>query len=79
MKLDTKSPNDLATISELLIAANLVPVGLESENLHLFCARDTLGQIIGVVGVEVYSKGSLLRSLAVKESMRNQEIGRAHV
>lgn len=77
MKLDTKSPKDLATISELLIAANLVPVGLANENLHLFCARDAVGQIIGVVGVEVYSKGSLLRSLAVKDSMRNQGIARA--
>jgi amino-acid N-acetyltransferase len=77
MKLGNKTEQVFVEISELLLSAGLVPVGLDSDNLHFFYQQNDCGEIIGVVGVEVYAPNSLLRSLAVREDMRNNGIARS--
>lgn len=77
MKLADKSETNLAIVSQLLSEADLVPVALKNEQLHLFCKFAEEEQIIGVVGVEVYGSACLLRSLAVREDKRNAGIARA--
>lgn len=77
MKLEQKNKHILNEISDLLIAAKLVPVQLASGNLYLFCEYDNAGKLIGVIGVEVYGANSLLRSLAVISEMRNRGIARS--
>lgn len=77
MKLDIKSEEALSEIQKLLMSADLVPVGLERENLYLFYQSNDGGQIIGVVGLEVYPEGALLRSLAVRADARSTGIARA--
>ena len=77
MKLEQKTENALNEISDLLLASNLVPVQLESDNLHFFCHYDNKGKMVGVIGVEVYDTSCLLRSLAVISEMRNSGIARS--
>ena len=77
MKLEQKTEHALNEINDLLIAFNLVPVQLESDNLYFFCHNDNAGKIAGVIGIEVYGTSSLLRSLAVINEMRNKGIARS--
>lgn len=76
MKLAVKSEPNLAKVSQLLSQADLVPIGLENDQLHLFCELAEEEQLIGVIGVEVYGSACLLRSLAVREDRRNAGIAR---
>lgn len=77
MKLCNKTDDLLSEISNLLLSAELVPVELDSDNLHVFYQQNDCEQIVGVVCVEVFAQGSLLRSLAVREDMRNKGIARS--
>lgn len=77
MKLEVKRPEIINQISELLTQSQLVPVGLDQDHLHLFCHIAESGEIIGVVGVEVYGAVCLLRSLTVREDKRSQGIAHA--
>jgi len=77
MKLGQLTEQNLAEIRTLLASAGLVPVGLDDEKLHLFCHFDDSGRIAGVIGIEVYPQGGLLRSLAVRSDMRNKGIARS--
>jgi len=76
MRLSAKAPEMLSQFSELLTSSNLVPEGLEKENLTLFYTTDELEKVIGVIGVEVYGEACLLRSLAVCNGKRNLGIAR---
>lgn len=76
MNLLTKTPETLSQISELLISSNLVPEGLEKDNLYLFYESDEAKGVTGVIGVEAYGDSCLLRSLAVRGDKRNQGIAR---
>jgi len=77
MTVVLKTAENIFQIRELLKSAELVPEGLEKDNLTFFCAREDSGKIIGVVGVEIYGDACLLRSLAVEKSKRNQGIARS--
>lgn len=77
MKIKVKTPEIISQLSELLKSSELVPEGLEKNNLHLFYERDESGALIGVIGVEMYGDACLLRSLAVLENKRNQGIARS--
>lgn len=77
MKLDNKTEQVLTEIRDLLVSAELVPVELASDHLHIFYEKDCFGKIVGVIGIEVYGNDSFLRSLAVRKGMRNQGIARS--
>lgn len=77
MKFETKPSEVLTQISDLLSQVDLVPVGLNASNLHLFCKMSESGTVEGVIGVETYGDSFLLRSLAVREGFRNQGIARS--
>ena len=76
MKLSVKTPEMLSQISDLLTSSNLVPEGLEKENLTLFYKTDKLERVVGAIGVELYGDSCLLRSLAVHKNNRNLGIAR---
>lgn len=76
MELSTKTSEVLSRISDLLTGCDLVPEGLEKENLTLFYELDELEQVLGVIGVEAYGEVCLLRSLAVRHDKRNLGIAR---
>ena len=66
-------------VESLLTAAELPTTDLRgAQNLQLFCVRGE-AQLIGVIGVEVYSPSGLLRSLVVAAAYRNSGYGRALV
>jgi hypothetical protein len=65
MRLEKKNYHALCEFSKLLTTAGLAPVGLDSSNLYLFCQKDNLGRIAGVVGLEAYGDSSLLRSFGL--------------
>lgn len=77
MKLEDKRETKLAMVRQLLSHAGLAAIGLENDQLHLFCEFTEEGQMVGVVGVELYGKTVFLRSLAVREDKRNAGIARA--
>lgn len=77
MRIENKSPEIVRQISELLIQAELIPVNLEANNVHLFCEMSESGTLEGVIGVETYGTSFLLRSLAVRAESRNQGIARS--
>lgn len=76
MRLKAKSEHDLTMVSQLLSQAKLVPIGLENDQLHLFCECTEDAQMIGVIGVELYGTACLLRSLAVREDKQHAGIAR---
>ena len=77
MKVEIKTPEIIFQFSELLKSSELVPEGLEKDNLYLFCEREESGAIVGVVAVETYGNVCLLRSLAVQENKQNRGIARS--
>jgi amino-acid N-acetyltransferase len=74
MRVYEKSPQIFNQISQLLTNAGLVPIGLEEEKLQLFCERDKNGELLGVIGLELYKSAGMLRSLAVRADVRKQGI-----
>jgi amino-acid N-acetyltransferase len=67
--------SDYDQIKGLLLECHLPVEDLRSENLkHFLNVRDG-PSIIGVVGLEIYGKYALLRSLAVLEIFRGKQIG----
>jgi amino-acid N-acetyltransferase len=65
-----------AEVENLLTSCSLPATDLSEELfLNLFGLHDT-GDLIGVVGVELYGSEALLRSLAVQESFRRKGLGR---
>lgn len=77
MRLENKLPEVIKQISDLLTHAGLVPVNLEANNVHLFYRMSESGKMTGVIGVETYGDGFLLRSLAVRAESRNQGVARS--
>lgn len=77
MKIITKTPELLAEIGELLVSAELEPIGLDNRALQLFVCRDEVGKVAGVAGIEAYGKACLFRSLAVREDQRSKGLGRS--
>jgi amino-acid N-acetyltransferase len=60
-------------VLELLASENL-PVEDLSATLDNFFISEADGKIVGCIGMEVYGKNALLRSMAVKKEYRNNNI-----
>jgi amino-acid N-acetyltransferase len=69
----------LPAVIGLLNAASLPSDDLRDEHLDHFLVAGPEGRPSGVIGLEVYGRAALLRSLAVDESMRSQGVGLALV
>ncbi|MDH5444813.1 MAG: arsenic resistance N-acetyltransferase ArsN2 [Gammaproteobacteria bacterium] len=79
MKMNVETIQLNAEVESLLVTAELPTADLrEAHNLHLFGVRGD-EQLIGIIGVEVYSSAGLLRSLVVATAHRNGGYGRALV
>ena len=66
---------DSAAVVSLLADARLPPAGVAQWLEHFWVAeRD--GQLAGVAGLELYSDGALLRSVAVAPALRGAGVGR---
>ena len=65
---------DIEEIEGLLKEASL-PVAGVREHLQYFLIARIDGAIVGAVGLELYEKDGLLRSLVVRKSARSQGIG----
>jgi amino-acid N-acetyltransferase len=66
-------------VGQLLAACDLPVSDLSSEHLEHFFACGAAGAPQGVVGVELYGRVALLRSLAVAPEYRGMGCGRALV
>ncbi len=77
MKYEIKQANinDFESIVALLDKANLPTqdLSIDTVNSFLICRDST--QIIGCIGLEIYNKSGLVRSLATNEASRNLGIG----
>jgi UDP-N-acetylmuramate: L-alanyl-gamma-D-glutamyl-meso-diaminopimelate ligase len=69
------APEDLEGVLGLLRQVNLPTVGLEGRSDDLMVLRDTVGNIVGCVGLEVCGDAALLRSLAVRPDRRGEGLG----
>jgi len=66
---------DLAAAKSLLAEFNLVHEDLNAEMLNNFIGILDDKTLIGLIGVEYHHPFALLRSLAVKNTHRNKQIG----
>lgn len=71
-------PGDFAAALALLQAAALPTVGVPRSLGHFLVAEEA-GRLVGVVGLEVYPKGALLRSAAIHHGVRGTGVGTALV
>jgi amino-acid N-acetyltransferase len=69
---------DLHEVLELLGRSGLPSAGVGDALPHFVIAENE-GQLVGVVGLELYGSSALLRSAAVEESWRGTGIGRTLV
>ena len=67
-------PESIEGIKSLLAANNLPTSDITDETVRLFVVRQN-NELVAAVGVEVYSRTGLLRSLAVKDSLKGNGIG----
>ena len=74
MNIRTAVPGDIAAISSLL-AENELPIDDIKENKVFFYVGETNKDILGVIGIEIYDGVGLLRSLAIKETLKNTGLG----
>jgi amino-acid N-acetyltransferase len=70
-----KNPEE-STVNRLLSDAELPAVDLTPGHLEHFFGYGTLGDVKGVIGLELYGTVALLRSLAVASYERKQGVGR---
>lgn len=78
MELRPAHGPDLAGIRSLLTACDLPVQDLDTAAIEFIVAVDG-GQLAGVVGLEAFTDGGLLRSLAVQGTQRNAGVGAALV
>jgi amino-acid N-acetyltransferase len=69
------SPMDEPWIRQLLTISGLPHEDITPEHLRHFRAISEKGQMIGVVGLEVFGRLALLRSLAVDPRFRKRGLG----
>jgi len=74
MILDLASPKDESWIRQLLSLCGLLHEDITPQHLRHFWAMKEKGQVIGVIGLEVFGSFTLLRSLAVDPRFRKQGI-----
>ncbi len=72
------APAELPALYALLERAGLPVAGLEAHTPTTLVARHA-GQIVGSVGLELYGRAALLRSVAVEAEWRGQGLGHSLV
>jgi amino-acid N-acetyltransferase len=72
MAIEAPLPTDEPWIRQLLILCELPQADITPEQLRHFLVLKENGQVIGVVGVEVFGRFGLLRSLAVDPRYRRK-------
>jgi len=72
MALDLASPLDEPWVRQLLTLCGLPHEDITPEHLRHFWVIKEKGEILGVVGLEVFGRMGLLRSLAVAPRFRNR-------
>lgn len=76
MRIQRARPGALNDIQQLLSTLDLPYSDLTPSDLeHFFVCRDG-DEVVGLVGVELYGRVGLLRSLAVRPAYRDRGIGR---
>jgi amino-acid N-acetyltransferase len=78
VQLRTARESDLSAVLALLGRAKL-PVAGVADAPWQFIVAESDGNLVGVVGLEVYGESALLRSAAVEESWRRSGVGRVLV
>jgi amino-acid N-acetyltransferase len=78
IELRTARESDLPAVLRLLGRAHLPTAGVAEAPSH-FVVAESDGQLVGVVGLELYGGSALLRSAAVEESWRGSGVGRVLV
>jgi amino-acid N-acetyltransferase len=73
MKIIISPPE--SSVRHLLSESQLPMSDITNEKLQNFFGYESDGQVIGIVGVEIYSSDGLLRSLVVDQKYRSQGIG----
>jgi amino-acid N-acetyltransferase len=66
---------DLPDVLELLQSSSLPVAGVASQLESFLVARDEAGRLVGTIGLEVYEKVGLLRSLVVRSDRRSAGVG----
>ncbi len=77
VQLRSATPNDLPLVLALLGEARLPTQGVEPQALGDFIVADREGELVGVVGLEIYRESALLRSATVDPRWRGTGVGRA--
>jgi amino-acid N-acetyltransferase len=72
---EAASPMDEPWIRQLLTISGLPHEDITPDHLRHFWVMSEKGQMIGVVGLEVFGRLALLRSLAVDPRFRNRGLG----
>jgi amino-acid N-acetyltransferase len=75
VELRTARPDDLPEVLSLLGKADLPTAGVADSFSH-FIVAESEGDLVGVVGLELYGESALLRSAAVEEGWRGTGVGR---
>ena len=75
MNIEKLSSSDLEQVKQILEDAGLPLVDLTAAHMgHFMGARLKTGELAGVIGLEVYERAGLLRSLAIREEYRGRGI-----
>jgi amino-acid N-acetyltransferase len=75
MKIELANPNDESRVKQVLLDCGLPNEDIILDHLdHFLILRDDDG-LAGVVGLEIFGKCALLRSLAVTQSNRDKGFG----
>jgi arsenite methyltransferase len=73
--LRSAQSGDLPKVLDLLTRSGLPSAGVADALPH-FVTAESAGQLVGVVGLELYGSSALLRSAAVEEGWRGTGVGR---
>ncbi len=74
LRIRSARADDWATISSLLTTSKL-PLDGAREHVEDFLVAEAAGALLGVIGVERYADGGLLRSAAVDAAWRGRGVG----
>jgi amino-acid N-acetyltransferase len=67
-------PTELPHLADLLVRCGLPTAGLEDHLATLLVARAG-AHLVGSIGLEIYNRAALLRSVAVDEAWRSRGVG----
>lgn len=73
LNMQIAGPKELAVVTRFLTENNLPVSDLMEDNITLYLAFESQ-DLVATIGLEKYGSTGLLRSLAVKETFRNQQL-----